>query len=89
MTGYLLGDDSTMEQARGKQMAGLEKHHSTTAGTRWSSESTGDADHRCRNARACGTRLRTSEPRCLTVLRALPRGLPHRSVAFILGGGTP
>ena len=34
MTGYLIGDDSTMEKVRGKKMAGLGKHHSTTAGTR-------------------------------------------------------
>ena len=34
VTGYLIGDDSTMEKARGKKMAGLGKHHSTTAGTR-------------------------------------------------------
>src|ERR671932_258998 len=34
VTGYLIGDDSTMEKPRGKKMAGLGKHHSTTAGTR-------------------------------------------------------
>ena len=34
VTGYLIGDDSTMEKVRGKKMAGLGKHHSTTAGTR-------------------------------------------------------
>ncbi len=34
VTGYLIGDDSTMEKVRGKQMAALGKHHSTTAGTR-------------------------------------------------------
>ncbi len=34
VTGYLIGDDSTMEKVRGKTMAGLGKHHSTTAGTR-------------------------------------------------------
>jgi SRSO17 transposase len=34
VTGYLIGDDSTMEKMRGKKMAGLGKHHSTTAGTR-------------------------------------------------------
>ena len=34
VTGYLIGDDSTMEKVRGKQMAGLGKHHSTTTGTR-------------------------------------------------------
>jgi len=33
VTGYLIGDDSTMEKVRGKKMAGLGKHHSTTAGT--------------------------------------------------------
>ena len=32
VTGYLIGDDSTMEKVRGKKMAGLGKHHSTTAG---------------------------------------------------------
>jgi DDE superfamily endonuclease len=34
VTGYLIGDDSTMDKVRGKKMAGLGKHHSTTAGTR-------------------------------------------------------
>ncbi len=34
VTGYLIGDDSTMQKVRGKKMAGLGKHHSTTAGTR-------------------------------------------------------
>lgn len=34
VTGYVIGDDSTMEKTRGKKMAGLGKHHSTTAGTR-------------------------------------------------------
>ncbi len=34
VTGYVIGDDSTMEKVRGKQMAGLGTHHSTTAGTR-------------------------------------------------------
>ena len=34
VTGYLIGDDSTMEKVRGKKMAGLGTHHSTTAGTR-------------------------------------------------------
>ena len=33
MTGYLIGDDSTMHKVRGKKMAGLGKHYSTTAGT--------------------------------------------------------
>ncbi len=33
VTGYLIGDDSTMHKVRGKQMAGLGKHYSTTAGT--------------------------------------------------------
>jgi DDE superfamily endonuclease len=34
VTGYLIGDDSTMHKVRGKQMAGLGTHYSTTAGTR-------------------------------------------------------
>ncbi len=34
VTGYLIGDDSTMHKMRGTKMAGLGKHHSTTAGTR-------------------------------------------------------
>ena len=34
VTGYFIGDDSTMHKVRGKKMAGLGKHHSTTAGTR-------------------------------------------------------
>jgi len=34
VTGYLIGDDSTMEKMRGKKMAGLGKQHSTTARTR-------------------------------------------------------
>src|SRR5215210_3195287 len=34
VTGYLIGDDSTMHKVRGKKMAGLGKHYSTTAGTR-------------------------------------------------------
>jgi hypothetical protein len=34
VTGDLIGDDSTMQKVRGKKMAGLGKHHSTTAGTR-------------------------------------------------------
>jgi len=33
VTGYLIGDDSTMHKVRGKRMAGLGKHYSTTAGT--------------------------------------------------------
>jgi SRSO17 transposase len=33
VTGYLIGDDSTMHKLRGKKMAGLGKHYSTTAGT--------------------------------------------------------
>jgi SRSO17 transposase len=33
VTGYLIGDDSTVEKVRGKKMAGLGKHYSTTAGT--------------------------------------------------------
>jgi hypothetical protein len=32
VTGYLIGDDSTMHKPRGKKMAGLGKHYSTTAG---------------------------------------------------------
>jgi hypothetical protein len=31
VTGYLIGDDSTMHKPKGKKMAGLGKHHSTTA----------------------------------------------------------
>ena len=34
VTGYLIGDDSTMHKVRGKKMAGLGTHHSTTAGMR-------------------------------------------------------
>jgi hypothetical protein len=30
VTGYLIGDDSTMHKPKGKKMAGLGKHHSTT-----------------------------------------------------------
>ena len=33
VTGYLIGDDSTVEKRRGQKMAGLGKHYSTTAGT--------------------------------------------------------
>ena len=33
VTGYLIGDDSTIHKVRGKKMAGLGKHYSTTAGT--------------------------------------------------------
>ena len=33
VTGYVIGDDSTMHKLRGKKMAGLGKHSSTTAGT--------------------------------------------------------
>ncbi len=33
VTGYLIGDDSTMHKVRGKKMAGLGRHYSTTAGT--------------------------------------------------------
>jgi SRSO17 transposase len=33
VTGYLIGDDSTMHKVRGKKMAGLGKHYSTTART--------------------------------------------------------
>jgi len=32
VTGYLIGDDSTMHKPRGKKMAGLGKHYSTTVG---------------------------------------------------------
>jgi len=32
VTGYLIGDDSTMHKRRGKKMVGLGKHYSTTAG---------------------------------------------------------
>jgi hypothetical protein len=32
VTGYLIGDDSTMHKPRGRKMAGLGKHYSTTAG---------------------------------------------------------
>lgn len=32
VTGYLIGDDSTMQKVRGKKMAGLGRHYSTTAG---------------------------------------------------------
>ncbi len=34
VTGYVIGDDSTMHKVRGKKMASLGKHYSTTAGTR-------------------------------------------------------
>src|SRR5215467_1871827 len=30
VTGYLIGDDSTMHKPKGKKMEGLGKHHSTT-----------------------------------------------------------
>ncbi len=30
VTGYLIGDDSTMHKPKGKKMQGLGKHHSTT-----------------------------------------------------------
>ena len=33
VTGYLIGDDSTIHKLRGKKMVGLGKHYSTTAGT--------------------------------------------------------
>ncbi len=33
VTGYLIGDDSTMPKVRGKKMGGLGTHYSTTAGT--------------------------------------------------------
>ena len=34
VTGYLIGDDSTMSKKRGKKMAGLGRHHSSTEGKR-------------------------------------------------------
>jgi SRSO17 transposase len=34
VTGYLIGDDSTVAKPKGKKMAGLGRHYSTTAGTR-------------------------------------------------------
>ena len=34
VTGYLIGDDSTLAKPRGKQMEGVGLHHSTTAGAR-------------------------------------------------------
>jgi len=34
VTGYLIGDDSTMHKPKGKKMEGLGRHHSTTAGKR-------------------------------------------------------
>src|SRR5215470_4922512 len=34
VTGYLIGDDSTMQKRKGKKMEGLGKHHSTTEGKR-------------------------------------------------------
>ncbi len=34
VTGYVIGDDSTMHKVRGKKMGGLGTHYSTTAGTR-------------------------------------------------------
>lgn len=33
VTGYLIGDDSTMYKPKGKQMAGIGRHYSTTLGT--------------------------------------------------------
>src|SRR5207247_8679605 len=30
VTGYLIGDDSTIEKRKGKKMEGLGRHHSTT-----------------------------------------------------------
>jgi hypothetical protein len=32
VTGYLIGDDSTLAQPKGKQMAGIGRHYATTAG---------------------------------------------------------
>jgi hypothetical protein len=34
VTGYLIGDDSTMHKPKGKKMQGLGQHHSTTEGKR-------------------------------------------------------
>jgi len=34
VTGYLIGDDSTLAKPKGKRMEGVGLHHSTTAGTR-------------------------------------------------------
>ena len=34
VTGYLIGDDSTLHKPKGKQMGGLGRHYSTTAGKR-------------------------------------------------------
>jgi len=34
VTGYLIGDDSTIQKRKGKKMEGLGKHHSTTEGKR-------------------------------------------------------
>ncbi len=34
VTGYLIGDDSTIEKRKGQKMQGLGKHHSTTQGKR-------------------------------------------------------
>jgi len=34
VTGYLIGDDSTMHKPKGKKMEGLGQHHSTTEGKR-------------------------------------------------------
>ena len=34
LTGYLIGDDSTMHKPKGKKMQGLGQHHSTTEGKR-------------------------------------------------------
>lgn len=34
VTGYLIGDDSTIQKRKGKKMQGLGKHHSTTEGKR-------------------------------------------------------
>src|SRR5947209_20337508 len=33
VTGYLIGDDSTVAKPKGKKMQGLGRHYSTTAGT--------------------------------------------------------
>jgi hypothetical protein len=39
VTGYLIGDDSTMHKPKGKKMQGLGQHHSTTEGKRIPSHS--------------------------------------------------
>lgn len=34
VTGYIIGDDSTMSKPKGRKMEGLGKHHSTTCNQR-------------------------------------------------------